>query len=418
MGLGETLMKIVVKVGDVVALAKRFREHPHEAMEELVGHARASVGEIVQQVLDAEIELHLHEEADPLNKRNGYRSRTYGFKGLGTLTVRVPRDRKGTFESQIVPSSRRYDAGTERDLAVLHLAGLSTRMLSILSGRVLGVAVSAQEVSNSIARLAPRAKAFLSRPLNDRKWVYLYVDGTFFSVKRTTTEKEPVLVVLGVDDHGFKSVLAAIPGDKDSKDAWRMVFHQLKERGLKAADIQFGVMDGLPGLESLFREEFLQARVGRCWVHKATNVLPRVPQRYQAAFIENWDRVQYAEGATQAREAFAALKTRWSRDCEDAVACMERDLDALLAHYELPKDHWDAMRTTNPIERVNKEFKRRSKAMEQLGPNGLITLLAFTALKLEFGWMQVSIEASNLKHLVYRKKRQARIEELTQGLLN
>lgn len=84
---------------------------------------------------------------------------------------------------------------------------------------------------------------------------------------------------------------------------------------------------------------------------------------------------------------------------------MERDLDALLVHYDFPRAHWDALRTTNPIERVNKEFKRRSKAMEQVGPDGLKTLLAFTALRLEFGWSQTSIEAARLEHLAYRKKR-------------
>jgi len=418
MGLGEALMKIVVKIGDVVALAKRFRDDPNEAMQELLDHARTAVGETLQRVLDAEIELHLNEEKNPANKRNGYRSRTYGFKGLGTLTVRVPRDRKGTFESRIVLPNRRYDQATERDLALLHLAGISTRMLSILSGRVLGTKVSAMEVSNSIALLVPNAKAFLKRPLGERKWSYLYVDGTFFSVKRTTTEKEPVLVVLGVDEHGFKSVLAMVVGDKDSKDAWRMVFRELKERGLDGSTVKLGIMDGLPGLESVFKEEFIQAQVARCWVHKARNVLPHVPKRYQAAFIEAWDQVQYAASGATAREAFGLLKEKWARECDEAVACMEKDLGALLVHYEFPPKHWDALRTTNPIERVNKEFKRRSKSMEQMGPNGLTTLLAFTALKLEFGWMQVSIAASNLEHLVYRQKRKARLEELTRGLLN
>ena len=148
MGLGETLMKLVVKVGDAVALAKRFRESPGLAMNELVGQARGMFAQTLERVMEAELELHLAEKADPENKRNGYRTRTFGVKGLGTLTVRVPRDRKGTFESQVVPASRRYDEAIERDLAALHLAGISTRMLSILSGRVLGVKVSAQEVSD------------------------------------------------------------------------------------------------------------------------------------------------------------------------------------------------------------------------------------------------------------------------------
>lgn len=418
MGLGDTLMKLVVKVGDAVALAKRFRESPGLAMNELVGQARDMFAQTLEKVMDAELELHLAESADPENKRNGYRSRSFGVKGLGTLTVRVPRDRKGTFESRVVPASRRYDEAIERDLAALHLAGISTRMLSILSGRVLGVKVSAQEVSNSLGAIMPSARSFLERPLGGRTWRYLYVDGTFFSVRRSTVAKEPTLVVLGVDEGGFKSVLAMVQGDKDSRAAWEMVFADLKERGLQGADVQLGIMDGLPGLPAAFCEAFPNAKVARCWVHKARNVMPRVPARYQAGFQGDWDRVQYADDRASAQLAFEALAARWTKDAPEAVACMSRDLEALLVHYDFPKAHWDALRTTNPIERVNKEFKRRSGAMEQMGPNGLRALLAFTALKLEFGWMQTSITASNLQHLVYKKKREARLEELTKGLLN
>ena len=97
---------------------------------------------------------------------------------------------------------------------------------------------------------------------------------------------------------------------------------------------------------------------------------------------------------------------------------LAKDREALLAFYDFPAEHWIHLRTTNPIERVNKEFKRRSRSMEVVGPEGLKTLLAFTALRLEFGWMQSSITASNLQHLAYRKKRAARLEELTKGLLH
>jgi hypothetical protein len=86
--------------------------------------------------------------------------------------------------------------------------------------------------------------------------------------------------------------------------------------------------------------------------------------------------------------SFARLKATWSKDAGDAVDRLERDIEALLAHYAFPPEHWDALRTTNPIERVNKEFKRRSKAMEVVSPNGLKPLLAFTAIRLEYGWVQ------------------------------
>jgi len=319
----------------------------------------------------------------------------------------------------VVPAGRHYDEATERDLALLHLAGLSTRMLARLSAQILGVQVSHTEVSRSLKTLVPAAKRFLDRPLSGRRFKYLYVDGTFFRVRRTTVDAEPTLVVLGVDEDDRRSILAMIQGDKDAVDAWRMVFAQLKERGLDASAVQLGLMDGLPGLATAFRESFLNAKVARCWVHKARNVMPRVPRRYQTAFLVSWNEVAYAADIDSARAAFATLKTQWSSSCGDAVECMEKDLDALIVHYTFPKEHWDALRTTNPIERINKEFKRRSKAMETIGPDGLKVLLAFTALRLEFGWATTPISSKKLTHLGGRAAWEAKqLEVVTKELIN
>ncbi len=417
MGLGELLMKVVVKVQDVVAIARHFEASPVEAMREVITQVRAVVASTLEQVMDAEIELFLGQDEEAANKRNGYTTRAFGIKGLGCFRLRVPRDRAGRFESRVVPPRRHYDEATEKDLALLHLAGLSTRTLALISHRLLGIKVSAQEVSNSLATIIPAAKRFLERPLSDRSWMYLYIDGTNFKVQRTTVDREPTLVVLGVDTTGRKSVLAMVQGDKEDRRAWEMVFSHLKERGLDAPAVQLGIMDGLPGLEQAFREAFPRARAARCWVHKGRNVLPRVPKRYQSEFKSDFDAVQYAEGQEAAREAFGVLKTKWAKACEDAVRTMEKDLEALLVHYEFPREHWEALRTTNPIERVNKEFKRRSKAMETVGPAGLQALLAFTALRLEFGWATTPITSNKLTHLAYREKREAeRLEAVTRLL--
>lgn len=403
----DGLMKIVVEVANVVALAKQFRESPTQAMRQVVTQVHASLCSTLEQVMHAEIALFLGEPAEAGNKRNGYTTRSYAFKGLGVLQLRVPRDRAGRFESRVVPARRRYDEATEKDVALLHLAGLSTRTLAQVSRRLLGVDISRQEVTNALATVLPAAKAFLERPLATRTWIYLYVDGTNFRIRRTTVEREPTLVVVGVDATGRKSVLAMVQGDKDTRGAWAMVFQDVKARGLESHRIQLGVMDGLPGLADEFREAFPQARIGRCWVHKARNVFPRVPTRYQAAFKADWDRIAYAEGKEAAHLAFEALKQRWSKSCAEAVSCLERDLDALLVHYDFPPSHWEALRTTNPIERVNKEFKRRAKPMDGIGPEGLKALLAFTALRLEIGWSTTPIDSTKLRSLRYRKESQA-----------
>ena len=419
MELGRTLMKIVVKVRDAVELARRFETSPREALREVVDRVRDGVRFSLEEVMNAEIELFLGQPAERANKRNGFVTRTFGVKGLGAIQLRVPRDGEGRYDSRIVPAGRHYDTATERDLALLHLAGLSTRMLAHLSAQILGVKVSHTQVSRSLKTLVPAAKRFLERPLTGRRFKYLYVDGTFFHVRRTTVDTEPTLVVLGVDESDRRSILAMIQGDKDSVAAWRMVFGQLKERGLDASAVQLGLMDGLPGLAAAFRESFRNAKVARCWVHKSRNVIPRVPRRYQEGFLVNWNEVAYAADGAGARAAFATLKAQWSSSCGDAVECMEKDLDALLAHYDFPKEHWDALRTTNPIERINKEFKRRSKAMETIGPDGLKVLLAFTALRLEFGWATTPISSKKLTHLGGRAAWEAKqLEVITKELIN
>lgn len=418
MGFRDGLMKIKVRVRGVVELVKHFETSPKLAMREVVNHVRQGVAETLERVMQAEIELFLGQESELKNKRNGFSVRTYSIKGVGAVQVRVPRDRAGRFDSRVVPKGRRYDDALEKDVALLHLAGLSTRMLSHVSRHVLGIEVSPAEVSNALKTIVPAAKTFLSRPLTGRRFKYLYLDGTFFSVRRTTVEREPTLVVIGVDEADKKSILAMVQGDKDSRMAWEMVFNGLKERGLDASAVQLGIMDGLPGLAEAFGEAFAKAKVARCWIHKFRNVIPLVPKRYQAEFKTDWDAMAYAESKTTALAAHAVFETRWGKLCGDAVARFAKDVDRLFCHYEFPREHWAALRTTNPIERVNKEFKRRSKSMETMGPDGLKALLAFTALRLEFGWSTTPISNPKLANLYLSPSRRGResiqFDELTQ----
>jgi transposase-like protein len=415
-------MKLVLKIHDVVDLARRFEAAPATALRELGSAIRHGAREVLERVMEAEIELFLGRDAEAGNKRNGYASRTFVLKGVGALEVRVPRDRAGRFESNVVPSGRRYDEALEKDLALLHLAGLSTRMLSHVSRGVLGLSVSPSEVSNALKTIVPAAKAFLERDLSGRRFKYLWIDGTNFRVRRTTVAREPTLVVIGVDETDRKSVLAMVQGDKDARSAWEMVFTLLKERGLDGSAVQLGIMDGLPGLAEAFLEAFPSARVARCWIHKLRNVLPLVPRRYQAEFKHDWDKVAYAKDRSDAEAAFKALQERWHPVAGDAVARFERDLGALLCHYDFPRDYWSALRTTNPIERVNKEFKRRSKSMEQMGADGLKALLAFTALRLEFGWSTTPLTSAKLGNLTQAPTRKGHpstaIDAVIRGLLH
>ncbi len=321
------------------------------------------------------------------------------LKGVGCIRIRVPQDRKNKFKSDIIPPREQVDPRLKEDVAVLHLSGVSTRTLSMISKRILGVEISADSVSKSLKTVEEKALKWLERPLTEKYWA-LYIDGTNFRVQRRgSTEKEPSLVVLGIDSKNRRSILAIQPGQKDSADCWREVFKDLKKRGLQSAEIQIGIMDGLPGLESAFKEAFPNAVTGRCWVHSLRNAIAKTPARLSDAFKMLTHRIMYASSENAAREAFRALKEALGIDAQSAVRCIEKDLDSLLAHYKFEKNLWPALKTTNPIERINKELKRRTKTMETIGEKTLEVVAAFTALRLEYQWNKMPVTAISLNNL-------------------
>ena len=213
---------------------------------------------------------------------------------------------------------------------------LSPRTLAMVSKRVHGVEVSTDTVSENLGAIEEKALQFLTRPLEKRYWA-LFIDGTNFRIQsRWTTAKEPSLVVLGVDENNRMSLLAVEPGTKDNVDAWEAVFSELSKRGLDMSAVRIGIMDGLPGLEKLFRETFPNAVTARCWVHALRNAMAKTPARL-------------------------------------------RDVLKNLAHGEV--------------------------------------LVAFTALRLEFGWQRTPVNSSHLESLG-KWRRQNQIESTMESLIH
>lgn len=395
----QPFVRIQVSVPAARSALAAFAKNRMQALETLGKHIRASVTTAVNDLLNVEMSLFLGQAEQADNKRNGHRVREYYLKGVGSLRLEVPRDRQGRFESVVVPSHERIDPRTKQDLALLHLAGLSNRTLAMISERLLGIGVSRSTVSESLSLIKDEAEKWLTRPLNERYWA-LYVDGTNFKVQRRgSTEPEPSLVVLGISESNHRSILAVEPGTRDNVESWRAVFRELKRRGLNASFVRVGIMDGLPGLERLFREEFPEAVTARCWLHAMRNALAKSPARLREAFKALAHKVMYASSEDAARTAFAALKATMGKDAQRAVNCLDKDIDSLLVHYRFDKKYWRALKTTNAIERINKEFKRRTKSMETLGETTLMTVVAFTALRLEMGWRMHAIDSPALDNL-------------------
>ena len=409
-------IKLEINLHEIVKTIEAFTLNRRKALDTFTQEIRENIGFAVNQVLNSEIELFLGKPDQKDNKRNGYQpDREYALKGFGAIRIHVPKDRLSRFKSVVIPQHERNDPRLKAE-AVLHLAGLSTRTLSMISKRLLGIEVSKDKISDSLNILKEEAEKWLTRPIEEKYWA-LYVDGTNFSIQRRgSTQKEPSLVVLGISNTNHKSILAIEPGTKDNVEAWRSVFSSLKRRGLSSKDIRIGIMDGLPGLEKLFCEEFPNAVTARCWVHAMGNTLAKTPARLRDAFKLLADKVMYANSENEAREAFLSLKELMRGDAERAVRCIEKDLDSLLAHYQFDKKFWLSLKTTNPIERINKELKRRIKSMETLGEGTLTTLLAFTALRLEMGWKRHPIDSRALDNLSLRYPKKKKMNAIESSL--
>jgi putative transposase len=386
-------MKVEISVPEVVSIFNEIQEKPENIFEMIRVEIRENVGEYLSRLMDMERTQFLGRERyehgqGEVNHRNGSYPRNFTLKGIGEVQVEVPRDRKGEFETQVIPRSKRYENELRQDLSLMFLTGVSTRTLSMMSERLIGRKISPTEVSNANKELIGAVEEWRTRDLSGEPIKYIFLDGVNFDMRIDgSIEKVPVLVAIGVTETGHKRVLGFQAGDKESAPTWREFFKDLKKRGLKGSHMILGVMDGLSGLEKVFREEFQKANVQRCQVHVARNVLAKVPRKLKKAVADDMRSIFYASSKKKAMEFFDIFKERWQRDLPSAVKCLENSLEACLTFFICPEEEWISLRTTNIIERLNKEFKRRTKPMEIVaGENACYTLLAFICLKMELHW--------------------------------
>ena len=386
-------MKVEISVPEVISIFKEIQQQPERLFEIIRSEFNESVGEYLTKLMKVELTAYLgrekyeHGDGDT-NYRNGSYGRKFTLKNIGEVDVEIPRDRQGKYKTQVIPRSKRYEEEIRQDLSFMFLTGISTRTLSMMSKRLVGRRVSPSEISNANKSLIDAVEKWRTRDLTKERIKYIFVDGVNFAMRiDRSIEKVPVLVAIGVSEKGNKKVLGFQSGDKESSSSWREFFKDLKRRGLYGSKIVLGIMDGLPGLEKVFREEFVNAKVQRCQIHVDKNVLAKVPRKLKKAVAGDIRSIFYASSKRKAMEFFAIFKNRWQKDLPSAVKCLENSLESCLTYYMCPEEEWISLRTTNIIERLNKEFKRRTKSMEIVaGESSCYTLLAFISLKMELNW--------------------------------
>jgi putative transposase len=318
------------------------------------------------------------------NYRNGYRPRKMNFFGLGEVALRVPRDRKGAFESQWLPERKGQDAELEA-----FLAGLSTRDLARISEKHLGRKYDSKQVSRIVARATTELEDWRQRSLKGQRYKFLCLDGANFRVRiNGHVGVQSFCAVLGVTEENERfEVLALVMGDRERADLWEGVFGDLAGRGLDVEAVELGILDGLSGLEVSFKKFFPRAQTQRCQKHAKANACRRVRKNERELFSKALNTIFYAPTASAARAAFFTVKEQWGRLFPSAVQVIEKDLDSLLTFFQFDPTYWTVLRTTNPIERLNKEFKRRTRAMEVTGGEiSTYRCLVYVSQTMEYRW--------------------------------
>jgi transposase-like protein len=292
---------------------------------------------------------------------NGFYSRSWTTT-LGTIEqLHVPRTRRISITQQVLqPFATNQEAVTEA-LKALFLAGVSTRRVGEVVKPFLGHTVSASFVSNLTKTLDPSVRAFHERPLEDR-YLYLFFDGIVLKGKEALgAKKRVILVAYGIRTDGHKELIDFITQGSESEDAWKTLLDNLYRRGLLGLHTQLIITDGSKGLHAALETVYPRIKHQRCWVHKLRNVANKLRRKIQAACLAEAKSIYLAESRRQAVKRFHRWAARWRRKAPNAVACLEQDLEQLLTFFDCPREHHTKIRTTNAIERIFREVRRRTR---------------------------------------------------------
>lgn len=348
---------------------------------------RLAVRQVIEKTVDEELTAALG--AGPYERvegrhgyRNGGETRTLSTS-LGATEISVPRGRiwrngeEVEWHSTILPRYARRAASVDQAIVGIYLAGANTRRIkTALRPLLRGTPLSKSSVSRLIQRLKGAFEAWQTMSLKGLRVMYLYLDGFGVNVRvDRRVVRVPVLAALGVLSSGEKILLSLQLMGSESGEGWRSVLEDLSRRGMKPPKLV--ISDGGSGLQKALKEFWPKVDVQRCAVHKLKNLLAKAPEHCHEAVTEDYHRIVYADNLAQAQAAYEAFLNKWRSRCEGVAKSLEESGEELLTFYRYPKTQWTSLRTTNALERVNEEFRRRMKTQGSLPSAESVLLLMY-----------------------------------------
>lgn len=297
-----------------------------------------------------------------VDQANGFYTRSLVTRNGRFDNLRAPRARSGQFQTQVLERYARRDALVNQLLRQVFLAGVSTRQTGATLAILLDESVSAATVSALCKILEEAVAAWHRRALPDT-YRYLILDAVSVRIRLVgKVQRRMVLCAYGITEDGRRELIDFLIVKAESEDRWRAFLEDLWRRGLRGAVLQLITTDGNPGLIAALGIVYPRVSLQRRWAHKLRNVASKL-KRSQAECLAQAQLIYQADNRTEAIPRFRAWKARWGRSAERAVRCLEQDLEELLAHFDCPRAHGKKLRTTNVIERLFVEVRRRIRAM-------------------------------------------------------
>jgi putative transposase len=375
-------------MGERTRKLERLREDKPVTLGLLI-HER--VREAVEQLVQEELAIALgalkYQRSDErAGYRNGTRRRTLTAQS-GPFTMRVPRgmildekQRKHEWQSKLLPRYQRRLPEVNEAIASVYLSGANTRRLKGALRPLLRAApLSRSAVSRVVQTLKGALDEWRKRKLDDLDVAYLYLDAIALRVRQANrVVSTPVLAAVAVLTDGTKQLVSLEMCGSESYDAWKGFLDDLVARGLKVP--RLCVVDGNPGLRSALDMAWSKVPVGRCAVHKLRNVLRKAPKHAHDEVKADFNCIIYAESEAAAHAACRSFVNKWKPRCPAVVRSLDEAGDELMTFYRFPKSQWKVLRTTNVIERLNGEFRRRVKTQASLPTEDSALVLLFSLL--------------------------------------
>lgn len=388
---------------------------PKSKITELMHEDKDLVRELVriamQEILEAEMtEVVGAAKGERTSSRLGYRSGYYDRSltvRAGRIELRIPQDRDGKFSTELFERYERSEKALVLAMITMYVEGVATRRVRKITQALCGHEFSKSTVSRLVKRLDTELTAFAKRRFKE-PYPYLILDARYERVREGgVVGKRAVLVAIGINWAGNRCVLGVELANRESTSTWKDFLIGLKERGL--VGVEFVVTDAHEGLQQAVASTLPQAAWQRCYVHFLRNAVDRLPRRKDDDCLTELRWIYDRRNAKEAREDLAAWLVRWGDTYGKLCDWVEENIEQTFTFFRLPRAHFKHLRSTNLLERVNEELKRRTHLVRTF-PNEASCLRLVRALAVEIhdGWQEGS-KYLNMDLLREHKKEQLRV---------